>query len=79
MLADYVYNALGQRSRKTTATDDTVYLYDLSGQLLAEYDASGSHLRDYVWMDGAPVAVIEAGEAVSVALTAGFPAAVSGS
>ena len=63
--ASYVHNALGQRSRKTIGGADVVYLYDLEGNLLAEHDATGTLIRDYVWMNGAPVAQIDQGEEFS--------------
>lgn len=61
-MGSYVYNGHGQRTKKDTGTDEIVYLYDLDGSLLAEYTSAGVHIRDYVWMDSAPVAQIEAGE-----------------
>ena len=63
--ASYVHNALGQRSRKTIGGAEVVYLYDLDGNLLAEHDATGTLIRDYVWMNGAPVAQIDQGEEFS--------------
>jgi len=41
----------------------TVYLYDLNGQLIAEHDSTGSWSRDYVWLNGQPVAQVDAGAA----------------
>ena len=38
-----------------------IYLYDLDGNLLAEHDATGTMIRDYVWMNEAPVAQIDSG------------------
>ncbi len=61
--ATYVHNALGQRTKKTVGTSDVIYLYDLAGNLLAEHDATGAMIRDYVWMNDAPVAQIDSGEA----------------
>ena len=63
--ATYVHNALGQRTTKTTGGMDSIYLYDLSGKLIAEHDATGTLIRDYVWMNGVPVAQIDAGEVFS--------------
>ncbi len=63
--ATYVHNALGQRTTKTTGGTDIIYLYDLSGKLIAEHDATGALIRDYVWLDGVPVAQIDAGEVFS--------------
>lgn len=64
-VATYVHNALGQRVTKSISGSDTVYVYDLSGQLIAEHDISGTLIRDYVWLGGAPVAQIDAGEVFS--------------
>ena len=63
--ATYVHNALGQRTKKTVGGADVIYLYDLGGNLIAEHDATGALIRDYVWMNGAPVAQIDAGEVFS--------------
>jgi RHS repeat-associated protein len=63
--ASYVHNALGQRSKKTVGSTDVIYLYDLGGNLIAEHDATGALIRDYVWMNGAPVAQIDQGEVFS--------------
>ncbi len=46
--ATYVHNALGQRTKKTVGANDVIYLYDLAGNLLAEHDATGAMIRDYV-------------------------------
>ena len=57
----YQVNALGQRVRKTngTTSTDVLYHYDRAGHLLAESDASGSIVREYVWLDDIPVAVLQ--------------------
>jgi len=59
LTATYTYNALGQRTRKVTASSSTVYHYDLSGNLIAETNVSGTPIRDYVWLDNQPVAQID--------------------
>ena len=63
--ATYVHNALGQRTKKTVGGADVIYLYDLGGNLIAEHDATGAVIRDYIWMNGVPVAQIDAGEVFS--------------
>lgn len=63
--ASYVHNALGQRTKKTVGSSDIIYVYDLGGKLIAEHDATGALIRDYVWMNGAPVAQIDSGETFS--------------
>jgi RHS repeat-associated protein len=55
----YTYNALGQRIGKVATFPQAAterYAYDEAGNLLAEYGTSN---RDYVWLDGIPVAVID--------------------
>jgi RHS repeat-associated protein len=55
--ADYTYNSSGQRAIKDAA-NDVIYHYDLSGQLIAETDATGTMLKAYVWLHGQPLAMI---------------------
>ena len=56
VLAQYSYNALGQRVSKTTAAGSRDYIYDLAGQLVLERDASGE-MQEYVYLNGQPLAV----------------------
>ncbi|WP_119392177.1 RHS repeat-associated core domain-containing protein [Taklimakanibacter lacteus] len=62
--ATYQYNALEQLvSRTVTApvgpTGTVQYIYDRQGQLIAEADAAtGATLREYIWLDDMPVAVV---------------------
>ncbi|OHB53420.1 MAG: hypothetical protein A2Y12_14585 [Planctomycetes bacterium GWF2_42_9] len=37
-IAEFVYDALGRRIRKTTSDCDTIYYYDLSNRITAEYN-----------------------------------------
>jgi YD repeat-containing protein len=55
----YAINALGQRSRKTTGTEDTFYIYDLDGHVIAETDASGTVRREYLYLTDLPLAVVQ--------------------
>ena len=64
-VASYVHNAHGQRVAKTVGTDTTVYVYDLNGRLIAEHDASGTLIRDYVRLGATPIAQIDQGEVFS--------------
>jgi len=61
LIATYVYNHQGQRTRKETAAGTTVYHYDLAGNLIAESTSQGAPLRDYVYRDSEPVAQIDTG------------------
>ena len=65
LTASYVHNAMGQRAKKTVGAATTIYIYDTSGNLIAEHDSNGTLIRDYVWMNGVPVAQIDQGEAFS--------------
>lgn len=40
-------------------TDETLFVYDESGNLIGEYDDTGTAILDHVWFNGAPVAVID--------------------
>ena len=59
LAATYIYNALGQRTRKVTSAGTTVYHYDLEGQLIAETQSDGRPIRDVVWQGIEPVAQID--------------------
>ncbi len=57
----YVYDAAGQRARKTTASATVDYLYDLSGHLITEIDSSGAWTRGEVYAGGRHVATYSGG------------------
>jgi len=60
--AQYGYNHQHQRVTKTLNGHTRLMLYDQAGNLLSEVDsATGQTLAEYVWLDGAPLAYIEAG------------------
>jgi RHS repeat-associated protein len=60
--ADYTYDGLERLAVRTTQNmtpaGTTHYLYDLSGHLLVEADDTGQTLREYVWLDNMPLAVV---------------------
>lgn len=61
---DYRYNALGQRvlkDRLGAGTTDVHYHYDREGRLIAESDMQGNVAREYIHLEGLPLAVIDAG------------------
>ena len=62
LTATYQHNALGQRVSKSVGGADTVFVYDLEGNLIAEHDSTGAMLRDYIRMYGTPVAQVDQGE-----------------
>jgi RHS repeat-associated protein len=56
----YTYDGLWRLARRVTTAGETHYLQDLDGHIIAETDASGNTLREYVWLGDMPVAVIDA-------------------
>jgi RHS repeat-associated protein len=62
--ATYTYDAMSRLALRTvnhTAGSPTIigYLHDLNDHIIAETDASGATLREYIWMDDLPVAVVD--------------------
>lgn len=57
----YTYNAFGQRASKklTSETFQRHYHYDLDGALLAESLANGTVVKEYVYLQGQLLAVLE--------------------
>jgi RHS repeat-associated protein len=62
----YIFNALGQRIKKS-GTSVALFVYDEAGHLLGEYDGSGNLIEETIWMGDVPVATLQPnGTAVSV-------------
>ena len=57
VLATYLYNGLGEQVQRQTSVT-TRFVYDEGGQLLGQYDANGTPIQQYVWVEGQPVGVI---------------------
>ncbi|RUL65784.1 RHS repeat protein [Dyella dinghuensis] len=80
-IANYTYDAVGERIQKVTGTATERYDYNTSSQLLGEY---GTTNRDYIWMGNIPVANVDtAGQTSTIAyVTAdqlGTPRAITNS
>jgi len=58
VVGEYVYNGKGERVKKIAGGKTTVFHYDAQGQLIAESDATGATLREYVYLEGAPLALL---------------------
>jgi RHS repeat-associated protein len=58
--AAYRYNALGQRTIKSTPYGDTRFVFGLQGELLAEALPDNSVTQEYVYLDGTPIALLGA-------------------
>ncbi len=62
--AEYKYGYLGrQYSQKLVPSNTTIHsVYGPDGKRISEYnEGTGALIRQYVWFDGRPVAVIEGG------------------
>jgi RHS repeat-associated protein len=55
-IGTYTYNALGQRIQKLVGGVSDRFDYNEQGQIIGDY---GSTSRDYVWVDGLPVANVD--------------------
>ena len=56
----YAVDGMGRRVRKfaSTGSSSTVlFVYDQQGQLLGEYNNSGTALREYVWLNDIPISL----------------------
>ena len=56
---DYLYNGRGERTVKTDPSNTTLYHYDQSGLLLSETDEQGNSIRDYVYLNGQRLAILD--------------------
>lgn len=60
IVGQYKYDYLARLTVRTVSggTQAFHYLYDLDGNLIAEYDGAGNVVREYVWLDARPLAVV---------------------
>ncbi len=49
-VGEYVYNGKGQRIKKTTGGDTTIYHYDLAGNLIGESDTAGVFAAQFIYL-----------------------------
>ena len=66
VVGEYVYSYSGRRTSKTVSSVTTHYVYGQSGLLYGEYDSSGTMIREYIYVNGEPVAQIDAGSPETV-------------
>jgi RHS repeat-associated protein len=62
------YNAFGQRSVQTVTGGGTHFLFGPDGTLLAEHNVTGAAQRNYVYLNGQPLAVVDAAGTISYIL-----------
>jgi RHS repeat-associated protein len=62
----YVYNALGQRVKKSggAIVSPIYFMYDEAGHLVGEYDSSGNLIQETVWLGDIPVATLRPNGAI---------------
>ncbi len=65
--ATYTYNAYNQRTKKVTGGTTTHYVYGAGGLLYGEYTTAGAMVREYIYLNGAPLAQVTAGSPETVA------------
>jgi len=65
LTASYTYSTFGLRTRKQTGAGTTVFHYNTGITLLSETDQTGAPVRDYIWLNGSPVATVDAAGNVS--------------
>ncbi|WP_333899140.1 RHS repeat-associated core domain-containing protein [Agrobacterium pusense] len=56
----YTYDYLSRLGVRVLPTTSTTlhYIYDLSGNIIAEYEGNGALGREYIWLDERPLAVV---------------------
>ncbi len=61
--ASYRYDYLGRQVSRALTGGLTIHsVFDSAGNRIAEYNqATGTLIREYIWLDGAPIAVVEGG------------------
>ncbi len=58
-VGEYTYDSQNRRVKKVASSVTTHYVYGLNGLLYGEYDNSGNLIREYVYLNGAPLAQID--------------------
>ncbi|MFA9231192.1 MAG: RHS repeat-associated core domain-containing protein [Microgenomates group bacterium] len=63
MQASYRYDYLGRQVSRALTGGLTIHsVFDSAGNRIAEYNqTTGALIREYIWLDGAPIAVVEGG------------------
>ena len=62
----YTYNAYNQRTKKVAGGTTTHYVYGAGGLLLGEYTTAGAMVREYIYLNGAPLAQVNSGSPETV-------------
>ena len=67
--ATHKYNAFGQRASKTVTGGGAHFLFGPDGALLSEHNVQGGLVRNYIYLNGRPLAVVDGTGAVSYILS----------
>ncbi|MBW1901200.1 MAG: hypothetical protein JRJ20_06140, partial [Deltaproteobacteria bacterium] len=80
VLDNYVYNGNGQRVKKVSDGQTTLFIYDRDGNLISEIDGEGNILREFVYLKGERLALFayDAPQAVEVNVTTSEGRTLSG-
>ncbi len=62
----YTYNASHQRTKKVAGGNTTHYVYGAGGLLYGEYTNAGAFIREYIYLNGEPLAQVNAGSPETV-------------
>jgi RHS repeat-associated protein len=62
------YNAFGQRSVQTVTGGGTHFIFGPDGMLLADHNVQGGVVRNYVYLNGQPIALVDAAGTVGYIL-----------
>jgi RHS repeat-associated protein len=57
----YSVNYLGERTEKSNTNNTSYFMYDTSGTLVGDYDASGNTQDEYIYLNGNVVGLIQNG------------------
>jgi RHS repeat-associated protein len=66
--AAFKYNAFGERSVETVGTGGTHFIFGSDGAMLAEHTTTGALTRNYVYLNGQPLALVDSTGTVSYVL-----------
>ena len=58
-MGEYVYNAKGQRVKKTVNEQITIFHYNQNGLMISESTSTGTITVEYAYLNGQPLAKIE--------------------
>jgi len=63
-VAQYTFNGIGRRIKKVTSGGTKIFHYDSGGHIIAETNATGQMLAEYIYLGDQLLATIRPGEAV---------------